>query len=165
MNNSAINSIMAKLEEIFAEMDAKVLAGSQDWAKGRAEAVREFEANEENRKLRRSNVWGFYKQVHGLAGGKTWYAVVKQSEQVRSKFVEKNCKATVDRRNASIAKKLLKAEVAEVLSNEFTWTKDGFNGIFRVNTDKGEKRVKIETIYAGGYNIQCLHLRVLVNIK
>ena len=26
-------------------------------------------------------------------------------------------------------------------------------------------RVKIEVIFAGGYNIQCLHHRVLVNIK
>lgn len=34
-----------------------------------------------------------------------------------------------------------------------------------VNTESGIKRVKIETILAGGYNVQCLHYRTLVNVK
>lgn len=41
--------------------------------------------------------------------------------------------------------------------------KDGINGELN-GTIKGENGIcKIETIYAGGYNIQCLHYRVLVH--
>lgn len=80
-------------------------------------------------------------------------------------FIEKNCAATVAKRNATIAAKLEKAGVTEVVSEQFTYTKDGFDGVFVVNTDAGMKRVKINTIRAGGYNIQCLHLRVLVSVK
>jgi hypothetical protein len=165
MSHKAIKAIMDKLEEVFAEMDAKVLANTQEWAKGRAEAIREFWKSDRPKELR-GNSWVLYRELHALAGGKTWYGILhgRAAADIEN-FVVKNCKATVDRRNASIAKKLIKAEVTEVLSNEFAWTKDGFDGIFHVSTDKGEKRVKIETIYAGGYNVQCLHLRVLVNVK
>ncbi len=69
-------------------------------------------------------------------------------------IIEKNCKATANKRNASIAKKLDKAEVT---GSAIVRTEDGFNGVFNINT----KKVTIET----GYNIQCLHLRVLVKIK
>lgn len=55
--------------------------------------------------------------------------------------------------------------MTEVVSKEFDMTTDGFNGVFVINTNNGVKRVFIETVYAGGYNIQCLHLRVLVKVK
>ena len=67
--------------------------------------------------------------------------------------------------NATIAAKLAKAGVDEVEGAEFTRTNDGFNGLFVVNTPTGPKSVHIETITAGGYNIQCLHLRVLVTVR
>ena len=79
-------------------------------------------------------------------------------EVITKKVFEKNCKATANKRNASIAKKL---EKAEVTGSAVVRTEDGFNGVFNINT----KKVTIETVYAGGYNIQCLHLRVLVKIK
>lgn len=80
-------------------------------------------------------------------------------------FMEKNCEATAKKRNASIARKLEKAGVTEVINEDYTYTKDGFNGCFVVETDKGRKVATVDTIYAGGYNIQCLHLRVLVRVK
>lgn len=74
-------------------------------------------------------------------------------------------KATIKARNANIANKLIKAEITQVLSSVFTRTSDGFNGIFKVETNKGPKVVTVDTIYAGGYNIQCFHIRVLVKVK
>ena len=73
--------------------------------------------------------------------------------------------AVVAARNLSIATKCKKAGVTEVVSSEFAHTRDGFDGVFVVNTDQGPHRVKINTIRAGGYNIQCAHLRVLVSVK
>ena len=87
------------------------------------------------------------------------------SEDYILNFVEKNCESVVKKRNENIAKKLEKAGVVEVLSEEFSRCDDGFNGFFMINCDNGVKKVSIESIYAGGYNIQCLHQRVLCKVK
>ena len=155
--------IINSLNEVFKKFDDEVLEASKKWAQERVAAIREFKMSEEYRKL---DCWHVYDRLYAIAGGKTWYNVFDgRSKSMIEEFMEKNHQNTIDKRNASIAKKLEKAGVTEVLSEEYVYTKDGFNGIFRVNTDAGVKRVSIDTIYAGGYNIQCLHLRVLVKVK
>ena len=157
--------IIDNLNQVFKKFDDEVLESSKKWAQERVEAIREFKMSDEAKHLRR-NQYAYYAQLFALAGGKSWYKVFDgRSKSMIEEFMEKNHQNTIDKRNASIAKKLEKAGVTEVLSEEYVYTKDGFNGIFRVNTDAGVKRVSIDTIYAGGYNIQCLHLRVLVKVK
>ena len=159
------SAIINKINEVFSNMDAEVLAASQVWAKGRVAALREFKASDEGRAMSRDQ-WKYYGRLHAIAGGKTWYNVFNgRNAAMIEEAIEKNCAAIVDNRNATIAAKLEKAGAKEVISEEFTYSNDGFNGVFAVNTDTGIKRVIINTIFAGGYNIQCLHLRVLVKIK
>ena len=158
----AVSTIIDRLNEIFTPIDAKIVENTKHWAAGRVEAIAEFKKSAEGMALRR-NQFAYYDRLYAIAGGKTWYRALTGGNW--NEFVEKNCAATVAKRNASIAKKLNQAGVIEVLGQEFTKTADGFNGIFIVNTDKGEKRVIIETILAGGHNIQCLHNRVLVKVK
>jgi len=161
---NAITKIVAKLNEVFATMDSEVLEASQEWAKGRVQAIREFKASEEGQALRHDQ-WAYYGKLHAIAGGKTWYNVFEgRNAAMIEAFVTKNCKVIADKRNASIAIKLDKAGVTEVLNEEFTHTHDGFDGVFIVNTDAGKKRVTINAIRAGGHNVQCLHLRVLVKV-
>ena len=71
----------------------------------------------------------------------------------------------VARRNIKIADKLNKAGVNEMVSATIERSADGFNGLFTVNTNSGTKTVTVNTIFAGGYNIQCAHFRVLVKVK
>jgi len=162
---NATAAIIAKLNEVFAPMDAKVLEQSKEWAKGRAQAIRDFKASDEYQAIRR-DAFALYAKLYAIAGGKTWYNVFNgNSAAIIEEFVTKNCAAIAAKRNANIANKLEKAGVTEVVSEEFHHTNDGFNGVFVVNTNAGRKSVRIETIYAGGYNVQCLHLRVLVKVK
>lgn len=160
---TSIETIMESLKAEFASWDAKLLEDTLAWAAGRSAAVREFEANEENMKLRRANCWDFYSKVHAIAGGKTWYAIVRQGNKRRDEFVVKNCAAIVASRNAKIAKKLV--GVTEIGAAKVIRSGDGFEGIWSVMTNEGEKRITIRTIYAGGYNIQCAHFRTLVKVR
>jgi hypothetical protein len=161
---NAVQTIAAKLNEIFTPMDAEVLVATKDWATGRVLAVREFKSSEEGKSLAR-DAHRYYGRLHAIAGGKTWYQALNgRSLCDIEDVVSKHCAAVAKKRNASISAKLAKAGVNEVVSEEFHRTADGFNGLFVVGTDAGIKSVRIETIKAGGYNIQCLHLRVLTKV-
>lgn len=153
---------MNELNAVFVDMDARVLEASKKWVLERRDAMYSFLDSDEAKEMKMQK----YQKAWDIAGGKTWYNVINgNSEEYILNFVEKNCKAIATKRNTSIAKKLEKAGVTEVISQEFERTNDGFNGVFGVMTNAGAKRIIIETIYAGGYNIQCLHLRVLVKVK
>lgn len=166
---NTIKSIMAELnDKIFIEMDAKVLEESKVWAQGRCAAIKEFKDSSEfrNEQGRITDTYKYYARLFAIAGGKTWYNALGTvyNDRVEA-FIVKNCKATAEKRNAMIARKLEKAGVTAVSSTTYTRTKDGFNGAFEVETDAGNKMVAIDTIYAGGHNVQCLHLRVLVKVR
>ena len=155
--------IIAKLNEVFAPMDAEVLENTQAWAKRRVAALNEFKQSEEYKSIRGTER---YAKLFDIAGGKTWYNVFDgRNASMIEECIVKHCANVAASRNKSIEQKLVKSGVTEVISETFTQTTDGFDGIFVVNTDVGKKVVTINTIYAGGYNVQCLHLRVLVKVK
>lgn len=162
--DAVVSAIVDRLNVIFAEMDEKVKLASREWGVRRAAAVREFHHSDEYNAMK--NTHQRYERLFAIAGGKTWFNVFSgRNDAMIIEFMDKNTAATIATRNATIARKLEKAGVTEVISEEFATTKDGFDGVFVVKTDAGQKRVKINTIYAGGYNIQCLHLRVLISVK
>ena len=168
MTNVIAKEITAKLETLFADLDAEVLSATKEWAKGRCAAIKEFKDSKEFRNDNGfiTDQYKYYARLFAIAGGKTWYNILGTHYGDRQEeFIIKNCKVTAEKRNASIVRKMIKAGVTEVTGQEYARSKDGFNGFFIINTNEGTKRVSIDTIRAGGYNIQCLHLRVLVKVK
>ena len=160
----AIATIIESLNKVLAPLDAANLERCQEWAKARCQALVDFNKSDEAKALS-GNSWALYRARFGICGGKTWWNVFNGGyhQGVRG-FIIKNCAAGVEKRNYKIAAKLADASVTAVHSEVFTSTSDGFDGMFEVDTDKGQKLVTIRTIYAGGHNIQCLHVRVLVKV-
>jgi hypothetical protein len=160
----AISDIIAGLNVVLAPLDAERLVRSQEWAQRRCNALVEFKASEEGQALR-NNQWAYYRKLFELSGGKTWYSVFGGGYGPSvADFMVKNCAAAKDKRNWKIAKYLIDAGVTSVTSSTYARTSDGYDGTFTVMTDKGDKTVYVRSIYAGGYNIQCLHIRVLVKV-
>ena len=162
--NDAITNIISSLETFFAEHDQKISDDDVRWALERRDALNEFKKSEEYKALRKEGAWGgVYPRMFGICGGKTWYAVFSETSTAGiEEFMRKNAAATARARTAKIAAKLAKAGVEQVESAKVAYTKDGFQGVFIIN---GERRVTIDAILAGGYNIQRLHQRVLCNVK
>lgn len=175
--------MMKQLESAFSEVDAQFIDRQITWAKERKEAlialpktdeyIEAAKVTDNDRKYEdRFNPARFYGQArqremrYATAGGKTWFGIFdgrpwKDIEPI----VLKNCESIISNRNARIATKLEKAGVTKLEEGGFSNTKDGLHGEFSVKTNDGMETLKIETILAGGYHIQCLHLRTLINIK
>ena len=64
----SFNTIIAQLEELFIEMDAKVLAETKKWALEREKAIYEFLKSDEAKAMGMRNLL--------VAGGRTWYKVI-----------------------------------------------------------------------------------------
>lgn len=153
-----MTDLNAALAAFFAEADAKVLADSLARIEANYQRAVAFQNSDEAKAM---DTWARYERIFAKAGGKSWWlALSGRNAAGRAEVIAKNCANVAAKRNATIIKKLTKEGITEIGEAEVIRTNDGFNGVFRV----AGRRVEIRTIYAGGYNIQCLHLRVLTYV-
>ena len=159
--SNAIKQITEQLDAAFAEQDVKLEQDAVRWGLERMAAV---DAAKEKIRAEKFRIESQdYETLFAIAGGKTWYNVFSGNGRgYVTEFMIKNQQAIAAKRNAKIAKKLNDAGIDEVLDAKMFFANDGFNGVFVIN---GERTVQIDSILAGGYNIQRLHQRVLVKIK
>ena len=148
--------MLNQINKAFAELDAEMLERQTAWALERYDAVRALDRKDFN------TLEQFLDVQIGTAGGKVWHTQITMTNKAMlTEFVAKNVAKTIANRNNRIVKALGKEGVTEITEFTLAHNGNGFEGTFKI----AGCLVTIETILAGGYNIQCLHQRTLVKVR
>lgn len=107
-------------------------------------------------------------EIHRLKRERGWAVSMERwfgrREIDLKEMIRKESNAKLEKIDIAVCKKLKGVDVEKIEKIDFTVTgKDAYcEGAWRINDDKV---FSFHTIYAGGYNIQCLHIRTIYSYK
>jgi len=163
--------MLDQINNAFAELDEKMHVAAIEFTKEKKANFQKEYMKKQNEyrdliskgEMKGDRIYGamFYWTVNYYGSKAMMNLIDGHGLQDALENVEKNVQAKIDRRNAQIMRALRKKEVNEIPEFKLVEYSNGVEGFF----DVAGHKVHIRTILAGGYNIQCLHARTLVNIS
>jgi hypothetical protein len=170
---------MSNLDQIVTEIKETVTPLMSRWVEDRTTSIlklkeqvkaisedSEFKSAYTKRKafdrwLSQSEFKFYWFQRKGCTKGDYMLAVYESANDIRTK-IEKEAANKLLKIDVAVKKKI-NFDVDTVEKLYFTEGKDGyFEGAWKLNN---EKTFSFDTFYAGGYNIQCFHVRTKYKLK
>lgn len=156
-------NLITQIAEALKSHDVQVLQSELDSVTERVAAMQFYKSNSPHRGSTDSR---YYTGLFDSVGGKTWYNIIDgRNRSMINEYLIKRHNASIEARNAKIAKKFEKLEITEATKSAYEYATGRFFGRWVIETNQGSKMVEIESILAGGHNIQCLHNRVLTKVR
>jgi len=152
-------TLLEKLTAAFAEADAKSIEAIPEDVKANREWYRKMAA--ELREELPGHTQDYYKELNRIASQQTQV----DNQHTIAQHIERETKRTVRdhaERNLRIAKKFQKHDIADIDSTQLEIIYgENFSGAWLIDGHY----VKLSVVWAGGYNIQCLHCRVTCKVN